>query len=149
MLESAFRAELKKSYEAYYGPGCFSISFPSMYIPGGVSDLILCVKGRFIAVECKLVNKLPKRKDTNMLKYGFTPIQSAYAKKVREAGGIALGAICVRPLMITVVTELVVPEFALYETEVHEYKTLLRVGGLWKGDAMPWEGAKSNFNFAD
>ncbi len=99
VAESQFRLELKKSYEKHYGSRrCYAISIPSMYIPGGLPDLILCLDGKFVSIECKLITALPKRKDTNMLHYGFTKLQANRAQAIVAAGGEAFGAICIRPM---------------------------------------------------
>ncbi len=58
-----------------------SYFMPSMsgYGRAGISDIIVCYRGRFIACECKATStKKP------------TALQSAYLREVREAGGHAL-----------------------------------------------------------
>ena len=44
----------------------------------GVADIVACLEGRFIAIECKAGKNKP------------TPLQEIYLEKVRTAGGTAL-----------------------------------------------------------
>lgn len=50
----------------------------SMFAKVGVSDLLVCYKGYFIALELKVGNYQPD------------PLQISYLQKVREAGGFGL-----------------------------------------------------------
>nr|DAF84365.1 MAG TPA: Nuclease [Caudoviricetes sp.] len=50
----------------------------SMFSKVGVSDLLICYKGIFIALELKVGNYQPD------------PLQIVYLQKVRESGGIGL-----------------------------------------------------------
>lgn len=43
-------------------PGCYSVKVTNgMYSKGGVSDILACVKGRFVAVEVKTPGEKPTR----------------------------------------------------------------------------------------
>jgi Holliday junction resolvase len=48
--------------------------------PAGTSDVIACLRGRFMAVECKIGNNKP------------TELQQAFLDSVTAAGGIAIAA---------------------------------------------------------
>lgn len=48
--------------------------------PAGTSDIIACVNGRFLAVECKLEGNKP------------TPAQSDFLDGIRQRGGLAIVA---------------------------------------------------------
>jgi len=73
-------SNLTKSIKAYLGmkQGLFFWKeHGSMYGTGGVPDLIVCYKGRFVALECKTMGKKP------------TVLQQITIKKIKRAGGIA------------------------------------------------------------
>ena len=48
------------------------------YGKSGVSDIVACIDGLFVAIECKAGKNKP------------TPLQEAYLDQVRAAGGVAL-----------------------------------------------------------
>lgn len=61
------------------------------YAQAGVSDLLICFRGKFIAVEVK-------SPDTN---HGVTVKQQAFLETVREAGGISFVCYSVDDLLAT------------------------------------------------
>ena len=65
--------KLLKQYGVYY-------FFPATHGYGrsGISDIICCYKGRFIAIECKAGNNMP------------TALQQKELKAIGDCGGIAM-----------------------------------------------------------
>lgn len=138
--ESNFSSEIVKSMN-HYLKGSFIIKMPSMYIAGGTLDIIGCLnRGRFFAGESKIVLKLPKNEDHYVLKYGFTKIQELRAKQISKAGGIVLGFICIRPLMMTIILKdyQITRDFNLKKRDLLEYPYIKRdkSTGLWKVDEI-------------
>jgi len=102
MKESVFSLEVKKAIEHYWKPA-FAVKFPSMYIEGGIPDILCCAFRQFIAIECKLVKTIPRSATSNVLRYGFTKIQEVRAQNIVKAGGKIFGLINLRPLKAIVV----------------------------------------------
>ena len=106
MKESEYRRQLKKSLDYWGGANTYAISFPSMFIQGGVSDLVCCIKGYFVAIECKHIEEVGDNLNINYLKYGFTALQLNRAKQVLSAHGYAFGMINCWNLRKTVIVRL-------------------------------------------
>jgi len=73
-------SELVKSIKAYLGmkQGLFFWKeHGGIYGTGGIPDLIVCYKGKFVALECKAKRKNP------------TVLQQITINKIKKAGGIA------------------------------------------------------------
>lgn len=76
MKESQFSREVTSYLE---GKGAIiNNQTGSMFAKVGVSDLLVCYKGYFIALELKVGNYQPD------------PLQISYLQKVRDAGGFGL-----------------------------------------------------------
>jgi len=85
MNEKAFVAKAKKRLEAEVG-GLW-ITFPrTRFARSGVSDLLGCVNGRFVALEFK--------KPDHSNHYGVTPTQEKFLIAATENGGLALTVCC-------------------------------------------------------
>ena len=64
-------------------PDCFTTTItPGPYGKRGISDLLICYKGRFIAIELKVKGNKP------------TALQTAYLDNVEGAGGEAYVCFC-------------------------------------------------------
>ena len=55
--------------------------------PAGTTDIIACVRGQYVGIECKIGNNQPTEK------------QKQHMEDVREAGGIAFAAWCLDDVM--------------------------------------------------
>lgn len=76
MLESRVKAKVRallKQYGAYY-----FTPVGSAFGKAGVPDIVACLNGRFIGIECKVGNKKP------------TALQYAELGKIFSTGGVAL-----------------------------------------------------------
>jgi hypothetical protein len=96
MPESALQSEIEMRLRALYGPRCLFGRNNSRVIRlgkalvrfglgKGSSDVILCLDGRFVAIECKTKGVATK----NSGKYRHLDEQVAYVESVRAAGGLA------------------------------------------------------------
>jgi hypothetical protein len=113
MSESSFSREIRKALEAYRSKEGFVNQFYVRKIVqnglmiSGLPDLIGCLSSRFIAIECKLVKRLPKR-GTSLLGIRFSDDQITECERIIEAGGMACGLICIhenkQALIVPVVT---------------------------------------------
>lgn len=81
MLEKKVVQDIKKFLIANY-PGVWEKIHGSGYQRAGISDLIGCHRGRFIAIEVKT----PKTKNN------VSELQKKFIRDVQEAGGIAFVA---------------------------------------------------------
>ncbi len=62
-------------------PGCYAVKITGgMYSKGGVSDILACVKGRYVAIEVKRPGEKP------------TSLQEAFLAKIMCVGGRAFVA---------------------------------------------------------
>lgn len=75
-------AKVKAAIRKYLKEIGASVATPigSAYGRRGVSDMLVCHKGLFVAIEVKAPGKLST----------VTPLQSLYLEGVRAAGGVAL-----------------------------------------------------------
>jgi len=82
-----------------------------MYSYNGLSDITGCLNGKFVAIECKVIN-LPKRGNTliNMVS-GVTWKQKQFLQDVDGAGGVGYFGIRFEPVKI----ELFIPENYIYK----------------------------------
>lgn len=78
MLEKHFRRSFILYVKEKYDGDVYIIPQEGQGV--GVSDLLLCYKGRFCAIELK---------GSDNRYYGVTPAQKVFLKKIRQSGGIA------------------------------------------------------------
>lgn len=79
MLEKDIQKKILNFINAQ--PGCYAIKITAgMYQKSGISDILACVKGRFVAIEVKRPGEKP------------TPLQEAFLAKVICTGGRAFAA---------------------------------------------------------
>ena len=77
--ESNYARQLKNALHARFGKGVLIHKVHGgPYQEAGVSDLLLCLHGRWVAIELKR----PGEK--------VTPLQDAFLRRVSEAGGLGL-----------------------------------------------------------
>lgn len=77
--ESAFSAKLRKALTLQLSGSRWMKMAGNEFMENGISDLLGCADGRFVAIEVK----------TN--KNWFDPLQVQYLKSIDAAGGVAIG----------------------------------------------------------
>lgn len=107
MDESVFTRELVNSLKVY---GWAEHIIPSAYGMRNTPDILACVQGHPIAIECKMIKIVPIKEREHkyykaLLKYGFTKGQEAMAATMALSGYLTVGLINIRPLG----TALIVP----------------------------------------
>lgn len=80
MTETAFYKQISLFLDAI--PGCYWEKIQAGSIRGR-SDIFLCIRGRFVALELKRDQRQSQTK-------GRAKLQSVLQERIREAGGIAL-----------------------------------------------------------
>lgn len=114
MNESGFSREIRKALEAHRAREGFETSFyvrkivqGAMTSTAGIPDLIGCMCGRFVAIECKFIKRLPKT-PKGKLGARFTNDQVLECQRIIAAGGMACGLVCIheqkRALIVPVVS---------------------------------------------
>lgn len=79
MLEKNIQKEILSYLNAQ--PGCYAVKITAgLYQKAGISDILACVKGRYVAIEVKRPGEKP------------TPLQEAFLAKVVCTGGRAFVA---------------------------------------------------------
>ena len=72
--EGKVKAKVTKALKAMGAYYCFPVT--GGFGASGVPDILICYRGRFIAIECKAGKNKP------------TPLQEAEMQKIRESGGM-------------------------------------------------------------
>jgi hypothetical protein len=65
-----------------YDDGLFWRAGAGPYAPAGVADILGCIDGRFVAIECKAPGKY------KTAELGLSPVQRLFRDKVLVAGGV-------------------------------------------------------------
>ena len=76
MKEKAIEKKIKEYLKTIDGLFYWKV-FSGMYCTAGIPDIVICYKGKFVALEVKAPDGKP------------TALQMATIKKIREAGGVA------------------------------------------------------------
>jgi len=143
MKESQFRLEIKHSLSKIF-PGSVFYTMSNIFGSfGGAPDLIGCIGGYFVAFECKLLRKVPKKEAFFKLKVKYTTLQEEQAERIKKAGGLVFGLINIRPLKSVYVTEI------KNVREIRFSQILRKVQGVWELYRIPgirrlWEEKLSN-----
>lgn len=90
MNESQFSRELRKSLNRY---GWFIKMVGGMYMAPGIPDILGCVKGHFVGIECKQIRHRPKYKSSFIWNNLFPQAQMDNLMAIEEAGGKGWGII--------------------------------------------------------
>jgi len=143
MNESDFSRDLRKSFEARYGPRLYMRKIvASQFSMIGIPDIIGCMDGKFIAIECKQIKKKPTREASRLWHEPFSQPQLDNLLAIKSANGSAYGVIHLPFLKACLV---LTPESiralpspslldiqTLYKTRRHLF--IHRVGGHWTLD---------------
>lgn len=94
MNESIFSRDLRKSLQAQFEDrGYIRKIVASQFSMLGIPDIIGCINGRFIAIECKQIKTRPARETSKIWNEPFTEAQIQNLQSIRTAGGLAYGVI--------------------------------------------------------
>lgn len=101
MKESKFSRDLKKEILKQF-PGSKMVKIHGgLFQSVGIGDLVGCIQGCYVELECKIITRLPKRE--NALIWGnnlFTKIQVNNILQAEKAGGIGFGVVYIKPLKL-------------------------------------------------
>lgn len=91
--ETKLVKKMRDAGRAKYGRRLVSVKYHgSQYAQGGVSDLLQCLDGVFVAVEVKAPESYPVKGVPSVekaLAQGPTPNQRTFVQSVIDAGGVA------------------------------------------------------------
>lgn len=143
MNENIFTRDLRKSFEHHYGSDIWIRKMAGgPYMVPGIPDLLACVNGRFVAIECKQIRQQPKN---NMIRVGglFTQNQINSLNDISKAGGWACGIVHLQflrsPQAILLAPghiphcEIILPTVKYFNDL---YRVLYRVDGHWNVDTL-------------
>jgi hypothetical protein len=80
--EAALKAYLMGCLRDRYTDGLFWRAGAGPYAPSGIADILGCIDGRFVAIECKAPGRYKNAED------GLSPVQRMFMKKVLVSGGV-------------------------------------------------------------